>query len=54
MKNYMIAAAAAMSFGLVACEEPAEPNVEPVEVVEPGTGGPCGDGTVLEENEQCP
>ena len=51
-----IAAIAALTT-LTACggaEAPAEaPATEAVEAPAENTGGPCGDGTVLRENEQC-
>ena len=51
-----IAAIAALTT-LTACgsaEAPAEaPVTEVVEAPAENTGGPCGDGTVLRENEQC-
>ena len=58
MKTITTIAALAALITLAACNDkpaPAEP-VDPVVVEEPGdkTGGPCGDGTVLGENEVCP
>ena len=58
MKKIATLAAIAVLTTLAACnkaEVPAEPT-DPVVVEEPGnkTGGPCGDGTVLGENEVCP
>ena len=52
-----IAAIAALTT-LSACGSEAEapveaPATEAVEAPAENTGGPCGDGTVLRENEQC-
>lgn len=47
-----IAFVAALGLGLVACE-PVEPT-EPPEATATVNPDPCGDGTVLGENEECP
>jgi hypothetical protein len=57
MKTITTIAALAALITLAACNdkpapvEPTDPAV--VEVPAEKTGGPCGDGTVLGENEQC-
>ena len=58
MKTIATIAAIAALTTLAACGAKEEAPVDPVanETVEApveNTGGPCGDGTVLRENEQC-
>ena len=60
MKKIVTIAAVAAFATLAACsktEAPADPVATEVATEnateEAGKGGPCGDGTVLRENEQC-
>lgn len=61
MKKIVTIAAVAAFATLAACsktEAPADPTATEVATDNateeaPGKGGPCGDGTVLRENEQC-
>lgn len=53
IKAFMAIAVVALTAACTEDPQPAPPT-EAVEVPEEKTGGPCGDGTVLSQNEVCP